>query len=396
MKLPVYLDFAATTPIDPDVSAVMSDCLSSDSALGNPHSPHASGRSASALVERARAQVAGLINAAPGDIVWTSGATESDNLAVIGAARFRADAGRHLVTTGIEHPAVLECFRYLETQGFEVTYVRADAQGCIDVGSVAAALRPDTTLVSVMHVNNETGVIQDVAEIGRRCRDHGALLHVDAAQSAGRLALDVDAMAIDLLSLSAQKSYGPKGVGALYLNRSRIGRIQPLFHGGGQERGLRPGTVPTHQVVGMGLAFELAAQRLAADVRHATLLRERLWDGIGTLPGVLLNGHADRRVCHILSVSVTGVEGESLHFALRDLAVSAGSACATPAAGPAAASPSPVLRALGRSDELARSTVRFSVGRTTTVEHIDYAIDIFRREVGRLRLLVPTSEVALA
>ena len=396
MKLPVYLDFAATTPIASEVADVMSDCLSSDSALGNPHSPHASGRSAHALVERARAQVAGLINAAPGDIVWTSGATESDNLAVIGAARFRADAGRHLVTTGIEHPAVLECFRYLETQGFEVTYVRADAQGCIDVGSVAAALRPDTTLVSVMHVNNETGVIQDVVEIGRRCRDHGALLHVDAAQSAGRLALDVDAMATDLLSLSAQKSYGPKGVGALYLNRSRIGRIEPLFHGGGQERGLRPGTVPTHQVVGMGLAFELAAQRLAADVRHAALLRERLWDGIRTLPGVLLNGHADRRVCHILSVSVTGVEGESLHFALRDLAVSAGSACATPAAGPAAASPSPVLRALGRSDELARSTVRFSVGRTTTVEHIDYAIDIFRREVGRLRLLVPTSEVALA
>jgi cysteine desulfurase len=396
VKLPVYLDFAATTPIDPAVAAAMCECLSSDSALGNPHSPHASGRSASALVEHARAQVADLIKAAPGDIVWTSGATESDNLAIIGTARFRAGAGRHLVTSSIEHPAVLECFRYLESRDFEVTYVPADSQGWVDPDSVSAALRPDTTLVSVMHVNNETGVIQDVAEIGRRCRDHGALFHVDAAQSAGRLALDIEANAIDLLSLSAQKIYGPKGVGALFLNRSRIGRVQPLFYGGGQERGLRPGTVPTHQVVGMGLAFELAGQHLEADVRHATALRDRLWKGVGALPGVLLNGHADRRVCHILSVSVTGVEGESLHFALRDLAVSAGSACATPAAGSAGANLSPVLRALGRSDELARSTVRFSVGRTTTVDEIDYSIKIFRREVERLRRLVPESQVALA
>ena len=396
MKLPVYLDFAATTPVDPAVAAAMCDCLSSDAALGNPHSPHASGRAAQALVEQARAQVAGLIKAAPDEIVWTSGATESNNLAVIGAARFRADVGRHLVTSSIEHPAVLECFRYLETQGFEVTYVPADARGRVAPDSVAAALRADTTLVSVMHVNNETGVIQDVAEIGQRCREQGALFHVDAAQSAGRLPLDVEAMAIDLLSLSAQKTYGPKGVGALYLSRTRVGRVQPLFHGGGQERGLRPGTVPTHQVVGMGFAFELAARRLDADVRHATELRDRLWAGVGTLPGVLLNGHPEQRVCHILSVSVTGVEGESLHFALRDLAVSAGSACATPVAGPAAADPSAVLRALGRSDELARSTVRFSVGRTTTVEQIDYAIETFRREVERLRRLAPDSQVALA
>lgn len=392
MKLPVYLDFAASTPVDPDVAAAMHACLSDDGLCGNPHSTaHAYGRAAGALIARAREQVAELVRAVPEDIIWTSGATESDNLALIGGARFRAGAGRHIVTAAIEHPAVLDTCRYLEKEGFVVTAVQPDANGIVSPRSVGDALRPDTTLVSVMHVNNEIGVCQDIAALGKICRDNDVLLHVDAAQSAGRLSLDVTAQAIDLLSLSAQKTYGPKGVGALYLNRRRIGRIEPLFYGGGQERGLRPGTVPTHQVVGMGLAFEIAGRRLAADTERLTGLRERLWSGIGSLPGVLLNGHPEQRACHILSVSVTGVEGESLHFALRDLAVSAGSACAT-----ATAEPSAVLRALGRSDELARSTVRFSLGRTTTAEQIDFAVATFRGAVERLRGLAPVSTTALA
>ena len=255
------------------------------------------------MVARARAQVALLVNATPEEIVWTSGATESDNLALIGAARFRAGAGRHIVTTAIEHPAVLDTCRYLEREGFDVTYVEADASGVVDPESVRAALRPDTTLVSVMHVNNEIGTIQDIGAIGHACRERGALLHVDAAQSAGRLPLDVDAQKIDLLSLSAHKLYGPKGVGALYLNRQRIGRVEPLCFGGGQERGLRPGTVPTHQVVGMGLAFEIARERRADDAARLTGLRDRLWAGLSSMPGVLLNGDPSRRVYHILSVS---------------------------------------------------------------------------------------------
>lgn len=391
MRRPVYLDFAATTPVDPEVAAAMHECLTGAREFGNPQSPHGFGRVAAARVTRARAQVAALVGAAPDDIVWTSGATESDNLALIGAARFRASAGRHLVTSATEHPAVLEACRYLEKEGFDVTYVAPDANGIVDPGDVEAALRRDTTLVSIIHVNNEIGVIQDISAIGRICRARDVLFHVDAAQSAGRLPIDVAAQAIDLMSLSAQKLYGPKGVGALYLNRRRIGRLDPLFFGGGQERGLRPGTIPTHQVAGMGLAFELARERLAEDPARLADLRDLLWAGIGSLPGVLLNGSRNRRVCHILSVSVTGVEGESLHYALRDLAVSAGSACAT-----AAVEPSPVLRALGRSDELARSTVRFSVGRTTTVKEIEYAVATFRRGVERLRRLVPASESALA
>lgn len=392
MKLPIYLDYAAATPVDPDVAAAMHACLSGKDAFGNPHSTaHVYGREAGALVARAREQVAGLIGAAPADIIWTSGATESDNLAVIGAAHFRAGAGRHIVSSAIEHPAVLETCRYLEKDGFDVTYIKADARGVVDPSAVRAALRPDTTLVTIMHVNNEIGAVQDIGAIGHMCREHGALLHVDAAQSAGRLPIDVGALAIDLLSLSGHKLYGPKGVGALYLNRARIGRVEPLFYGGGQERGLRPGTVPTHQVVGMGLAFEIAGRRLAEDANRIAGLRERLWAGIGTLPGVLLNGDPRSLVCHILSVSVTGVEGESLHWGMRDLAVSSGSACASDAT-----EPSPVLQALGRSRELAHSTVRFSLGRDTTVEQVDYAIATFQRVVEHLRALVPPSETALA
>ncbi|MFQ5633909.1 MAG: cysteine desulfurase family protein [Gammaproteobacteria bacterium] len=392
MKLPIYLDYAASTPVDPEVIAAMHACLTGPAGYGNPHSTaHDYGREAGALVETARAEVAALINARPDEIVWTSGATESDNLAVIGAARFRAAAGRHVVTSAIEHPAVLDACLYLEKQGFSITRVMADVRGVVDPQSVLAALRPDTTLVSVMHVNNEIGVIQDIAAIGGACRERDVLFHVDAAQSAGRLPLDVEAQAIDLLSLSAQKVYGPKGVGALYLNRRRIGRVEPLFYGGGQERGLRPGTVPTHQVVGMGRALALAAARRNSDVERIAALRDRLWSGIGALPGVLLNGDPERRVCHILSVCVTGVEGESLHCALRDLAVSAGSACATDTTEPSA-----TLRALGRSGELARSTLRFSIGRSTTAAEIDFAVTTFRDAVERLRRLAPASDTALA
>lgn len=392
VSTPIYLDYAASTPVAPEVAAAMFDCLAGDAGYGNPHSSmHAFGRDAAAAVNRAREQVASLINAAPAEIVWTSGATESDNLAIIGAARFRSGAGRHVVTSSIEHPAVLEACRHLEKHGFGVSYVEPDANGVVDPGDIAAALREDTTLVSVMHVNNEIGVIQDVAEIGRLCRERDVLFHVDAAQSAGRLPIDAVAQNVDLMSLSAQKLYGPKGVGALYLNRHRIGRVEPLFHGGGQERGVRPGTVPTHQAVGMGLAFEIARERLDEDAERLAMLRDRLWSGIGSMSGVLLNGHSRHRVCHILSVSVTGVEGESLHYALGDLAVSAGSACAT-----ATTEPSAILRALGRDDELARSSVRFSFGRSTTEQQIDFAITTFCSAVERLRRLTPKSQVALA
>lgn len=390
MKTPIYMDYAAATPVDEEVIDAMTECLRR--SHGNPASTaHQFGLDAGKRVETARAQVAGLINASPEEIVFTSGATESDNLAIVGAARFRSSVGRHVVTASSEHPAVLDACRYLETQGFTLTYVTPGADGIVDPAAVRSALKSDTTLVSLMHVNNVIGVRQDVAAVGKICRDADVLFHVDAAQSAGRLPIDVQAQSIDLLSLSAQKLYGPKGVGALYLNRQRIPRIEPLFHGGGQERGLRPGTVPTHQVAGLGLACEIARSRQATDGPRLEGLRERLWSGLNAIPGVLLNGHATQRVCHILSVSVTGVEGESLHFGLRDLSVSAGSACAT-----TSEEPSSVLRSLGRSDELARSTVRFSVGRATTEDEIDFAIARFAELTARLRDLSPSSKVALA
>lgn len=390
MKTPIYMDYAAATPVDERVIDQMADCLRS--GYGNPASTaHQFGRDAGKMVETARAQVAKLINATAEEIIFTSGATEADNLGLIGAARFRSRAGRHIVTSVAEHPAVLESCRYLETEGFSATYLTPDANGIIEPPAVQSALQSDTVLVSIMHVNNVIGVVQDIAAIGRICRDADILFHVDAAQSAGRLPIDVRSQSIDLLSLSGQKIYGPKGVGALFMNRQRVRRIEPLFHGGGQERGLRPGTVATHQVAGMGLACEIARTRRAADAPQIEELRERLWRGLKKLPGVLLNGHPTQRACHILSVSVTGVEGESLHYGLRELAVSAGSACATETD-----EPSFVLRSLGRSDQLARSTVRFSLGRQTSEAEIDFAIAQFSDVVARLRALAPVSKVQLA
>ncbi|RMF96740.1 MAG: aminotransferase class V-fold PLP-dependent enzyme [Gammaproteobacteria bacterium] len=384
MNTPVYLDNAASTPVDPAVAALMQRLLQSPEGTANPSAGHAAGRAAAAVIEQARREVAALIHADPGEIVFTSGATESDNLAIIGAARFRRRFGRHLVTSAIEHPAVLESCRALEAEGFQVSYVAPDDRGRVAAADIAAALRPDTILVSLLHAHNEIGVVQDIAAVGALCRRHGALFHVDAAQSAGRLPLDVRAQCIDLLSLSAHKLHGPKGIGALFLDRERCRRVTPLLHGGGQERGLRPGTLPTHQVAGMGRAFALAAQRLNEDPPRIAGLRDRLWRRLATIPGILLNGPEQGRVCHILNVSIPGVDGESLRLALRELAVAGGSAC-TAETG----EPSPVLRRLGRSEPLALASLRFSIGRQNTEQEIDFAAECVHAAVERLRALAP-------
>ncbi len=383
--LPIYLDYAATTPLDPRVAEAMIECLQDRALQGNPSSMgHAYGRLARARIEQARAQVAAAIGARPECIVWTSGATESNNLALFGAARFNADRGRHIVSSRTEHKAVLDPLKQLEREGFSVTYLKPNADGIVTPEQVQEALRPDTQLVSLMHVNNEIGVIQDIGAVGRICREKGILFHVDAAQSIGKVPVDVEEMCIDLLSVTAHKSYGPKGIGALYIRRTPPVGLRPLLFGGGQELGLRSGTLPTPQIVGMGLAFEIAERERAADVARITRLRERLWAGLSTLDGVELNGHPERRVCSVLNVSFHGVEGESLLYALGNIAVSAGSACAS-----ASETPSYVLRALGRSDEVAQSSLRFSLGRFTTDEEIDAAIAVVRREVERLRALAP-------
>jgi len=383
--LPIYLDHAATTPVDPRVAQAMIECLGPDGAHGNASSVgHEHGRRARALVERARAQVAAAIGARPECIIWTSGATESDNLAILGVARFNADRGRHVISARSEHKAVIEAFKQLEKEGFQVSWLKPGSNGIVDPEQVEAALRPDTQLVSLMHVNNETGVIQDVAAVGALCRARGVAFHVDAAQSVGKLPLDVQAMSVDLLALTAHKAYGPKGIGALYVRRDPPLGLRPLIYGGGQELGLRSGTLATHQIVGMGAAFELAELEREADVERLTRLRERLWQGICALGGVELNGDPQRRVAGLLNVSFHGVEGESLQFALRELAVSTGSACSS-----ATDEASYVLRALGRSDELAQSSLRFSLGRYTTQEEIERAIEVVRREVARLRALAP-------
>jgi cysteine desulfurase len=381
----VYLDNAATTPVDPRVVAAMLECLGTEGDFANPAAvAHSPGRRALDRIERARAEVAALVGADPAQVVWTSGATEADNLALLGAARFYQTRGRHLVTSRTEHPAVLAACRQLEREGFEVTYLRPGADGIVEPGQVEAALRPDTILVSLMHVNNEIGVAQDVGSVGCLCRARGILFHVDAAQGAGKLPIDVKRDCIDLLALTAHKLHGPKGVGALCVRREpRLGLV-PLLHGGGQERGLRPGTVATHQVAGMGVACRIAAEEGSEECNRVAGLRERLWRGLAVLPGVMLNGHPTQRAPGILSVTVDGVEGESLLYALPGLAVASGSACAT-----TSAEPSYVLRALGRSDRLAQSSLRLSLGRYTTPGDIEQAVQAIRAAVERLRAVAP-------
>jgi cysteine desulfurase len=386
-RLPIYLDYAATTPLDPRVADAMIACLRPDGPHGNPSSmSHEYGRRARACVEKARAQVAAAIGARPETIVWTSGATESDNLAILGVARFHGAKGKHLVSARTEHKAVLDALKQAEREGFEVTYLKPDDTGIVTPEQLAEALRPDTILVSLMHVNNEIGVIQDVAAFGRMCRERGILFHVDAAQSVGKVPVDVEAMCIDLLSMTAHKAYGPKGIGALYVRRKPPVGLRPIIFGGGQEGGLRSGTLATHQIVGMGVAFEIASNEQEHDCVRIEKLRDRLWEGIAALGEVELNGHRQQRVTNLINVSFTGIEGESLQFALRELAVSAGAACSS-----ASDEASYVLRALGRSDALAQSSLRFSLGRFTTAEEIDVAIVALKREVNRLRSFVPSA-----
>jgi cysteine desulfurase len=377
---PVYLDYAATTPVDPRVAAAMCECLTTEGVFGNPASVHHYGRMARARVEQARAQVAALIGAPAPQLIWTSGATESNNLAVLGTARAMIKRGRHLVTARTEHKSVLDPCRRLEQEGFRVSYLDTDRDGLIEADQVRAALRDDTVLVSIMHANNEIGVLQDIEAIGEVCRSREVPLHVDAAQSAGKVQIDVTRLKCDLMSLTAHKLYGPKGVGALYFSATRRASLQPLIFGGGHERGLRSGTLPVHQIVGFGVACELVTAAVAADAAHCERLRARLWDGLSRIDRVTLNGHLTRRVAGILNVSFPGVEGESLLMGLTELAVSTGSACNSDSD-----EPSYVLRALGRDTELAQSSLRFSVGRFSRDQDIDLAICAVTREVTRLR-----------
>jgi cysteine desulfurase len=381
MQFPIYLDYSSTNPVDPRVAAKMVECLTLDGNFGNPASrSHMSGWKAEEAVETARRQVADLIHCDPREIVWTSGATESDNLAIKGAAKFYREKGRHLVTSVIEHKAVLDSCKQLEQEGFSVTYLTPDSQGMISPAQVAAAIRPDTTLVSLMHVNNEIGVVNDIRAIGEVTRQHGVLLHVDAAQSAGKIAIDLSQMQVDLMSLTAHKIYGPKGIGALYVRRQPKVRIEPQVHGGGHEQGMRSGTLPTHQIVGMGEAFALAMNEMAAENARILALRNRLLNGLKAIPAISVNGDLEQRVPGNLNVSFGYVEGESLMLALRDLEISSGSACTS-----ASLEPSYVLRALGLSDELAHSSVRITVGRFSTEEEIDYAVAVIEKAVAKLR-----------
>ena len=388
-KRPIYLDYAATTPVDPRVAEQMMQYLTPVGAFGNPASrSHAFGWEADKAVEQAREHVAALVNADPKEIVWTSGATESDNLAIKGAAHFNERKGKHIITCKTEHKAVLDTCRQLEREGFEVTYLDPEPTGLIDLEKFKAAIRPDTTVVSIMHVNNETGVIQDIAALGEICRAHKIVFHVDAAQSAGKVPIDLDALKVDLMSFSAHKIYGPKGMGALYVRRKPRVRIEAQMHGGGHERGMRSGTLPTHQIVGMGEAFRIAKAEMQTETDRILMLRNRLWDGVKDIEEVYLNGDLEQRVAGILNVSFNFVEGESLMMSLKGLAMSSGSACTS-----ASLEPSYVLRALGRNDELAHSSLRLSLGRFTTVDEIDYAIKSIRGAVDKLRELSPLWEM---
>ncbi len=387
MKLPIYLDYASTTPVDPRVVDAMIPWLREH--FGNPASrSHVFGWEAEKAVETAREQVAELVNADPREIIWTSGATESDNLALKGAAHFYKDKGRHLVTVKTEHKAVLDTMRELEREGFEVTYLDVESNGLLDLKKFEAALRPDTTLVSVMYVNNEIGVIQDIPAIGEICRSRGIVFHVDAAQATGKVAIDLRKLKVDLMSFSAHKTYGPKGIGALYVRRKPRVRLEAQMHGGGHERGLRSGTLPTHQIVGMGEAFRIAKAEMATENERIRMLRDRLLKGVSEIEEVFVNGDLEQRVPHNLNVSFNYIEGESLIMAIKDVAVSSGSACTS-----ASLEPSYVLRALGRSDELAHSSIRFTVGRFTTQEEIDYTVELLKRKVGKLRDMSPLWEM---
>jgi cysteine desulfurase len=387
IKLPIYLDYSATTPVDPRVAEKMIPWLTH--SFGNPASrSHKFGWDAEAAVEEARAHVAALVNCDPRELVWTSGATESINLALKGAAHFYKDKGRHLVTVKTEHKATLDTMRELEREGFEVTYLDVLPNGLLDLAAFEAALRPGTIVVSVMIVNNEIGVIQDIAAIGEMCRKRGIVCHVDAAQGTGKVPIDLASLKVDLMSFSAHKTYGPKGVGALYVRRKPRVRIEAQIHGGGHERGMRSGTLPTHQIVGMGEAFRLARLEMATDNDRVRMLRDRLWQGLSRIEEVYVNGDMERRVPHNLNVSFNFVEGESLIMAIKDVAVSSGSACTS-----ASLEPSYVLRALGRSDELAHSSIRFTVGRFTTEEEIDYTVDLLQRKIAKLRELSPLWEM---
>jgi cysteine desulfurase len=387
MKLPIYFDYSSTTPVDPRVVDRMLPFL--NSAFGNPASrSHSYGWEAEEAVEEARESVAKLVGCEARELVWTSGATESINLAIKGAAHFYKDRGKHLITVKTEHKATLDTMRELEREGFEVTYLEVQPDGLLDLDRFKAELRSDTILVSVMMVNNEIGVIQDVSEIGRICRERGIILHVDAAQATGKLPINLAALPVDLMSFSAHKTYGPKGVGALFVRRKPRVRLEAQIHGGGHERGMRSGTLPTHQIVGMGEAFRLAHEEMGVENERIRMLRDRLWSGISKLEEVFLNGDLEQRVPHNLNLSFNYVEGESLIMAIKEIAVSSGSACTS-----ASLEPSYVLRALGRSDELAHSSIRFSVGRFTTEDEVDFAVKLIRDKVEKLREMSPLWEM---
>jgi cysteine desulfurase len=387
IHFPIYLDYSATTPVDPRVADEMIPYLTEK--FGNPASrSHPYGWVAEEAVENARQNVAALVNCDPKEIVWTSGATESNNLALKGAAHFYAGKGKHLITVKTEHKAILDTMRELERQGFSATYLDPQENGLLDLTKLEAAIQPDTTIISVMYVNNEIGVIQDIAAIGELCRARGILFHVDAAQATGKVEIDLQALKVDLMSFSAHKTYGPKGIGALYVRRKPRVRLEAQMHGGGHERGFRSGTLATHQIVGMGEAFRLAKVEMATENERIRQLRDRLWAGLSSMEEVYLNGDMAQRVPHNLNVSFNFVEGESLIMAVKDLAVSSGSACTS-----ASLEPSYVLRALGRSDELAHSSIRFTIGRFTTEEEVDYAIALLHDKIGKLRDLSPLWEM---
>ncbi|CAJ0818531.1 IscS subfamily cysteine desulfurase [Ralstonia flaminis] len=387
LQLPIYMDYSATTPVDPRVVDKMIPYLRE--SFGNPASrSHPFGWEAEKAVETAREQVAALVNADPREIVWTSGATESNNLAIKGAANFYSSKGKHIITVKTEHKAVLDTTRELERQGFEVTYLDVKDNGLIDIEVFKQAIRPDTILASVMMVNNEIGVIQDIEQLGEICREKGVIFHVDAAQATGKVGIDLQKLKVDLMSFSAHKTYGPKGIGALYVRRKPRIRIEAQMHGGGHERGMRSGTLATHQIVGMGEAFRIAKEEMATENERIRMLRDRLYQGLNTMEEVYVNGDMEHRVPHNLNISFNFVEGESLIMAIKDVAVSSGSACTS-----ASLEPSYVLRALGRNDELAHSSIRFTVGRFTTEEEVDYVIQLLKGKIDKLRDLSPLWEM---